>query len=401
MGDGKKHDINDLSSGEKEILFGYLRLRNSAQPQSIILLDEPELHLNPKLIQGLPQFYQKHIGAALGNQIWTVTHSDAFLREAIGSAGTRVYHMKEVNKEEADNNQVHEIKKEEEGEEAILELIGDMAGYRPGGKIVIFEGENSEFDVKMTGRLFPRYERKMNFVSGGNKSTVRRLHQALEAQEGEKGKGRIFSIVDRDGTARNQEGEKSGRFTWDVYHIENYLLDETVILEVLQKGTISETGFATSSEVKRELREIAKEQVDELVEHAVRERAHHAINSAIRLKGERTQGEGAGEGVSRRVSEAIARLTAHLGAELSKEELEKVASARRATLETAIEKNEWKREFRGREILRVFASRYGGMRYETMRDMVINRMADGDVRPTGMLRILERIDKWSESGSLR
>ena len=56
VGDGKKHDINDLSSGEKEILFGYLRLRNSAQRQSIILLDEPELHLNPKLIQGLPQF---------------------------------------------------------------------------------------------------------------------------------------------------------------------------------------------------------------------------------------------------------------------------------------------------------------------------------------------------------
>ena len=189
VSDGKKHDINDLSSGEKEILFGYLRLRNSAQRQSIILLDEPELHLNPKLIQGLPQFYQKHLGEALDNQIWTVTHSDAFLREAIGSADTRVYHMKEVNIEEAGNNQVHQIKREEESQEAVLELIGDIAGYRPGGKIVIFEGENSEFDIRMTGKLFPRYERKMNFVSGGNKSTVRRLHQALEAQDGGKGKG--------------------------------------------------------------------------------------------------------------------------------------------------------------------------------------------------------------------
>ena len=103
VADGKKHDINDLSSGEKEILFGYLRLRNSAQRQSIILLDEPELHLNPKLIQGLPQFYQKHIGEALDNQIWAVTHSDAFLREAIGSPGARVYHMKEVHKEEPGN----------------------------------------------------------------------------------------------------------------------------------------------------------------------------------------------------------------------------------------------------------------------------------------------------------
>ena len=94
--DGNKHDINDLSSGEKEILFGYLRLRNSAQRQSIILLDEPELHLNPKLIRGLPQFYKKYVGEDLDNQIWTVTHSDAFLREALGQVGVRVYHMREA-----------------------------------------------------------------------------------------------------------------------------------------------------------------------------------------------------------------------------------------------------------------------------------------------------------------
>jgi len=48
-------------------------------------------------------------------------------------------------------------------------------------------------------------------------------------------------------------------------------------------------------------------------------------------------------------------------------------------------------------ILRVFASRYGGMRYETMRDMVINTMADTNHRLSGMLRILERIDKWDRS----
>ena len=56
-----QHDMNDLSSGEKEILYGYLKLRRSAWKDSIILIDEPELHLNPKLIQGLPQFYQRHI----------------------------------------------------------------------------------------------------------------------------------------------------------------------------------------------------------------------------------------------------------------------------------------------------------------------------------------------------
>ena len=235
----------------------------------------------------------------------------------------------------------------------------------------------------------------MNFVSGGNKSTVRRLHQALEAQDGGKGKGRIFSIVDRDGSGQVQDDEGLGRFTWDVYHIENYLLDENAILDVLQKSTISGTGFAKNSEVERELREIAKEQIEELVEHAVREKAHQAITGAIRLKGERKAGEGAAEGVSRRVSEAIEKLAAESKHELSAEELNKVAKARRVALERAIDENEWKKEFRGREILKVFAGRYGGMRYETMRDMIINIMAERNQRPPGILRILERIDKWA------
>ncbi len=46
-----EHDLDELSSGEKEVLYGYLRMRNSAPKNSIILLDEPELHLNPALIR--------------------------------------------------------------------------------------------------------------------------------------------------------------------------------------------------------------------------------------------------------------------------------------------------------------------------------------------------------------
>ena len=90
---GRTHDIDDLSSGEKEVLLGYLRLRNSAPRNSIVLLDEPELHLNPRLTQGLPRFYQKHLGAALGNQLWLVTHSDALLRQAVDEPSYAVYHL--------------------------------------------------------------------------------------------------------------------------------------------------------------------------------------------------------------------------------------------------------------------------------------------------------------------
>ena len=390
LSDGKTHDINDLSSGEKEILFGYLRLRNSSQRNSIILLDEPELHLNPKLIRGLPQFYQKYVGEDLDNQIWTVTHSDAFLREALGHIGVRVYHMREAAFGLQAGNQVREIGKGEE-EEAIFELIGDIAAYRAGGKIVIFEGENSEFDKRMAGTLFPDHERRMNFISGGNKATVRRLHEALErSTEGDS--SLVFSIVDRDDEVKIND-EARGRFTWDVYHIENYLLDAEVIYQVLVNMSLQDTNFKDGAEIEEAFRSIAKEQIDDLVEHSVRARARDIIRKKIRLRGGDAEDDPA-KRVSDQVRVSIRNLSAVMTDELSEGELSKVARRRRAALEAAAASNDWKTEFRGRDLLKRFTDLYTvGVRYEVLRDMIVRTMADAGVRPPGMLLVLEKIDK--------
>ena len=388
--DGNKHDINDLSSGEKEILFGYLRLRNSAQRQSIILLDEPELHLNPKLIRGLPQFYQKYVGEDLDNQIWTVTHSDAFLREALGHVGARVYHMREAVSGNSGENQVREIGQGEE-EEAVFELIGDIAAYRAGGKIIIFEGENSEFDKRMAGTLFPTYERRMNFISGGNKATVRRLHEALERRD-DGGSGLVFSIVDRD-DSEAPDDERDGRFTWDVYHIENYLLEPKVVLDVLRNMTLQDTGFKDEAEVEGAFQEIAEGQIDPLVEHSVRSKAHEAIGQAIKLRGEEDD-KTAAERIVGRLKDSIVRLNNLTEGELSGASLSAVAERRRQVLEKAVRGDGWKKEFRGRDLLKKFADQYtSGVRYEVLRDMIVNAMAEQEIRPLGMLRVLEKIDK--------
>ncbi|MYA41192.1 MAG: AAA family ATPase [Gemmatimonadetes bacterium] len=388
---GNKHDINDLSSGEKEILFGYLRLRNNAQRQSIILLDEPELHLNPKLIQGLPQFYEKYVGADLENQIWTVTHSDAFLREAISSGGTKVLHMREAAPGLVGQNQIQEISGRKEEENAILELIGDIAGYRPGGKIVVFEGEGSEFDRRMTAKLFPAFDRKMNFVSGGNRATVRRLHQVLDAQAGRT--RMTFSIVDRDDAAYLDANEELGMYTWDVYHIENYLLEPGIILAVLRQITLDDTAFENEREVEEALRAIAQEQTEDMVEDWVRGRAHRAIRDVIKLR-DGTDGVDAARKVASKVATSAHRMSQLVKTDLSEEQLAAIADERRAALKAALrDSQEWKSAFRGRDILASFTARYGkGLRYRAMRDMIVNAMSTQRHRPPGMLRILAAID---------
>lgn len=388
---GDKHDINDLSSGEKEILFGYLRLRNSAQRQSIILLDEPELHLNPRLIQGLPQFYEKYVGADLENQIWTVTHSDAFLREAISSSGTMVLHMREAASGLVGDNQIQEISGRKEEENAILELIGDIAGYRPGGKIVVFEGEGSEFDKRMTAKLFPAFDRKMNFVSGGNRATVRRLHEVLDAQSNQA--RMTFSIVDRDDALHVDANEELGMYIWDVYHIENYLLEPSIVLAVLNRTSLDGTAFENDREVEEALKAIAKEHTESMVEDWVRGRAHTTIREVIKLR-DGTEGIEAAAKVARRVKESAYRIGELVKTDLSATHLETIATARRTALTEALDDSmEWKKVFRGRDILSTFAARYGkGLSYQAMRDMIVNAMAEQGHRPPGMLRILAAID---------
>lgn len=204
---GSEHDLDDLSSGEKEILYGYLRMRSSAPRYSIILLDEPELHLNPRLVRFLPDFYRKNLGEVLQNQIWLVSHSDALLREAIGKPGFDVFHMQpsSVLKDGGVTssiglNQLKPLTGQSDLDIAMTDLVGDLATYEPGRKAIIFEGGgDSEFDQWMALKLFPELGNHANVISGGNKAKVRALHEVLtRAYERGELKTKYFAVVDRD-----------------------------------------------------------------------------------------------------------------------------------------------------------------------------------------------------------
>ena len=69
---GDKFDINELSSGEKQLFLRTLAIKMLNPENSIILIDEPELSLHPKWQQRIVDVYTK-IGK--NNQIIIATHS--------------------------------------------------------------------------------------------------------------------------------------------------------------------------------------------------------------------------------------------------------------------------------------------------------------------------------------
>ena len=73
---GEEFDINDLSSGEKQLFLRTLSIKMLESKNSIILIDEPELSLHPKWQQRIIEVYKK-IGE--NNQIIIATHSPHIL----------------------------------------------------------------------------------------------------------------------------------------------------------------------------------------------------------------------------------------------------------------------------------------------------------------------------------
>lgn len=390
VGGREEHDLDELSSGEKEILYGYLRLRNSAPKHSIILLDEPELHLNPGLARRLPDFYNRHLAVSQDNQVWLITHSDAMLRESVGNSDYSVFHMAPSAYRAEGENQAKPIAAAKEFEAAVVDLVGDLAAYKPGAKLVVFEGsEDSEFDVRMTAELFPKFAAQVNCISGTNKNRVKGLYDALErmTQSGAI-PVKVYAVTDADADHPGIVG--ANELSWDRYHIENYLLEARVLAKVLAE--LKGPG-ATVSEADADsfLYEAAKDTLSPLVVHKVQSDANDRCVQALNLRVNANSTSVAAD-VSAALQSSLARLSTLHNGSLSLAALEVIANQRKQEYEDDLANGNWKKTFRGRAILKRIAEKHGGgAGYLVLRNLMLARMRDMALEPEGMKAVLDRI----------
>ncbi len=384
---GEKHDITDLSSGEKEVLFGYLRLRNQAPKNSVILIDEPELHLNPKLAKKLPEFYYETIGKELGNQIWLVTHSDAILKEVAGNKNYSIFHMAESLND--GQNQTRKISLENEAEAALIDLIGEFSEYDQNNKIVIFEGEDSEFDKTMTSSLFPEFENNTNSISAGSKTNVSNLQNILKtaADEGLISK-KFISIVDKD-SSKVIEDLETLEFSWDAYHIENYLLNEKYILKVLLDLGYTNEEFNSETKILQCLKECAKENLKFHIQHELNQFVTSELQYSVTTK--INDSNPLNEEYFKAVEKTISEIESKKSNSLSQKELFKKEKILSNKFGNALKNDSWKTIFNGRNILKCFTNKINIIRYEQFRNLIISKMKNEGYKPDGMKKVIDQI----------
>jgi AAA15 family ATPase/GTPase len=386
LSSGAQHEIDELSAGEKEILFGYLRLRNNAPQNSIILFDEPELHLNPRLLKDLPSFYQKNIGSPLNNQIWLTTHSDSLLRNTIDDSDFSIYHISPASDLGNCRNQAILVKASTELERVVFDLVGNLAAYNPKSKIIILEGGgNAIVDVQMVNKLFPEISEQVSLISGSSKYNVTTLQTMLDKAAKDAGiASRFYSIVDQD-----YEGPKltSNQYSWDVYSIENYLLDSRFILEVLNDASLSSSW--SEEDIENRLVASASQILDQLVHDQLHKKIHDQLINCIRVQRKNSDIiEGFHESILNSY-EKIKKLSLE---GFSKDKIEDLYDKIQSELKNALVDGTWRQKFKGKEILRHFTGQLPQKTsFDVFRNLIISKMASQSYKPTGMKAIIDRI----------
>jgi hypothetical protein len=178
--------------------------------------------------------------------------------------------------------------------------------------------------------------------------------------------------------------------SWDVYHIENYLLDAGSIraATAVLRG---EDVFASDHEVVDILRECAGELVDGLVLERVQAYVNKEFIHAIKIAGPPDTRSPASDIVPS-IQSSATRIR-DIADRLTTTELETLADKHRTVLKAALSDGTWQCEFPGRAILKRYTHRMlkGRIEATLFANAVLDKMVERGVTPEGMARVLNAI----------
>lgn len=250
--------IEAMSSGEKGLILTCLLIAQTMEEGGVVLLDEPELHLNPAVCKEVLNFLTEEYAKPHNLQMIICSHSPEVLGAAFDREDCELYHL--VSGEE-----LAPVRKQDLEEVGVaLKRLGtsqsDGLLYR--GTIFV-EGED-DCEILQEGfkDLFQRYV----FRELGGRKNVEKEVQLLQSQES---RSRIplktAFILDNDGSPTSLKSSANVRvLQWDRRCLENYLLDFGVLTDLVKDSKLAKTPITNTTALKRKLKQLAMEQVREI-----------------------------------------------------------------------------------------------------------------------------------------
>ncbi len=275
-------DIDDLSSGEKEIIALFMPLLErqinrvfrrmqkekepdiDVTPDTVMILDEPDLHIHPELQKRMLKYMRKR--ASKDNiQFIIATHSPVIINDADSNDLFAL-----VAKGMAGNdNQLRRVISSQEKLDLFKYVCGDVAILTLGRPIVFIEGKspkeikNAPSDQRILELLWDG-AREFTFIPMGGREEVEKATIILNQIITEKLVGfPVYAIVDADLDVNVSSSSPIMR--WEFCTIENALLDSLSICEVLEPYK-EKAGISTKEDVEEELLAICNEIIQDEVD---------------------------------------------------------------------------------------------------------------------------------------
>ena len=340
------------------------------------------------MIRGLPTLYQKHIGSALNNQIWLVTHSDVFLRAAFYDSDIELFHMA-VGRELPGSNQITRISQRSEFDRACIELIGDIANYRPDQLVLIVEGQQ-QFDILVLRRLFSEMLKGVNVLEAGGKQQVLQRQVSLRDSAEKSGQTKtITSITDSDGDRVSDES--NGQYQWSAYHIENYLIEPKYIGLAIDSILANTPGDTSLHYVQKLIHDSKNQAASETGQRTLVRRLKSRLNGHLQIKPGATGQDLVASELRRQLQECKSAINAEFDKAIEGSELEHALERQRDKTVKLQEEENTPDTLPGRDVLRKIAVRgTPSGNYETLRNAILNEVARDEYQPPAMRDVLRR-----------
>ncbi len=254
---GRRFDIDSMSSGEKNLMLTWLLIARSVAAGGIVLLDEPELHLNPAVCKHILSFLIEKYVVPKEMQAIICSHSPEILAGAASRSECRLYHIR--------SSVLATPVRPHDREELIeaLRLLGtsEVEGLLYESTIFV-EGEH---DVQMMEEGFGDLLRRHKIKDLRGRREIEKLIKELQgAENGESPLGQIYFIFDRDNAPTRLRSSKSVKILqWNRRCLENYLLDFDVITDSLKGCALGSETIKNVGQVRNLLQGLALDQVRE------------------------------------------------------------------------------------------------------------------------------------------
>jgi predicted ATPase len=252
-------DIDSMSSGEKGVILMFLLIGQSLAEGGIILIDEPELHLNPAVCKILLPFLMDEYLMPKNLQAIICSHSPEILGVAFDRVDCSLHHLQS-------QTVISPILPEDKKEVFdALRRLGTSASDVLFSSGSIFVEGSDDIDILEAGfaGILNRYKMTQLEGRGNVEREIRTLQEAETRREVETLKCFIFDL---DNAPTNLASTPLVRVSqWKRRSIENYLINEKVIYDLLRDDGISRDKIEKRGEAASIFSEIALSQLNDTI----------------------------------------------------------------------------------------------------------------------------------------